>query len=140
VLKVSLVFYLCMYAVALGSLALLWGFAYSAGLVDNFESFMNEVGFENWQFYGEEMFRRCAIIGAILVLTGALLTTLATALLNVISELTGGIKVVVIEADPAPAPATATATAAAMAHRRDNGETAAPVAAQRRGPRLRRQA
>lgn len=111
VLKVSLLFYVCMYVVALASLALLWGFAHSAGLVDNFEGFMSDVGFENWRFYGEEIFRRCAIIGAILVLTGALLTTLATALLNVISELTGGIRVVVIEEVPLPAPAPAAAPA-----------------------------
>jgi len=133
VLKVSLVFYVCMYAVALGSLALLWGFAYSAGLVDNFEGFMSDVGFENWRFYGEEMFRRCAIIGGILVLTGALLTTLATALLNVISELTGGIKVVVIEADPPAAPAPVAPAAAHL-----GGGTADPPPVRRRGLRRRR--
>ncbi|MEJ7585071.1 MAG: DUF3566 domain-containing protein [Acidimicrobiales bacterium] len=108
VLKLVLVFYSCLYAVTMASLALLWGFANSAGLVDNFEGFMEEVGFENWQFYGEDMFRRTAAIGAILVLTGTLLTLLAAALVNVISELTGGIRVVVIEEDPRePTPALA---------------------------------
>ena len=100
VLKLALVFYACIYAVTMASLALLWGFANSAGLVDNFEGFMEEVGFENWQFYGEDMFRRTAAIGGILVLAGTLLTVLAAALVNVISELTGGIRVVVIEEDP----------------------------------------
>jgi Transmembrane domain of unknown function (DUF3566) len=76
---------------------LLWGFAYSAGLIDNFESFMADVGFDDFQFYGDEIFRRAAIIGAVLVLAGAVLTVLATALINVISELTGGIRFVVIE-------------------------------------------
>ncbi len=129
-----------MYVVALASLALLWGFAHSAGLVDNFEGFMSDVGFENWRFYGEEIFRRCAIIGAILVLTGALLTTLATALLNVISELTGGIRVVVIEEVPLPAPAPAAAPAPSAIPPRPRrrpcpaSPPAAPAAPSRAGP------
>jgi hypothetical protein len=107
VLKLALIFFLCMYAVGLVTMAVLWGFANSAGLVDNFESFANEVGWENWQFDGEEMFRQAAVIGAVLVVAATLLSVLATALLNVISELTGGIRLVVIEEDvaaPAPAP------------------------------------
>jgi len=103
VLKVALAFYTCMYVVVLAALALLWGLANSAGLVDNFEGFMDDVGFENWQFYGEDMFRRAAAIGAIAVVTTAILTVLATALVNVISELTGGIRFVVIEEEPDPA-------------------------------------
>jgi hypothetical protein len=97
VLKVSLLFYACVYVVTLLSGVLLWGFAYSAGLIDNFESFMADVGFDDFQFYGDEIFRRAAIIGAVLVLAGGVLTVLATALINVISELTGGIRFVVIE-------------------------------------------
>ena len=97
VLKVSLLFYACVYVVTLLSGVLLWGFAYSAGLIDNFESFMADVGFDDFRFYGDEIFRRAAIIGAVLVLAGGVLTVLATALINVISELTGGIRFVVIE-------------------------------------------
>jgi hypothetical protein len=85
----------------------LWGFANSAGLVDNFESFANEVGWENWQFDGEEMFRQVAGIGAVLLVAATLMTVLAAALLNVISELTGGIRLVVIEEDVSAAPVPA---------------------------------
>lgn len=99
VLKLALVFYACMYVVTMGALVVIWGFAYSAGLVDNFESFANDVGFENWQFYGQDMFRQAAMVGAILVVAFTVLTMLATALVNVISELTGGIRFVVIEED-----------------------------------------
>jgi hypothetical protein len=110
VLKLALSFFVCMYVVGLVSIAVLWAFANSAGLVDNFESFANDVGWENWQFNGEQMFQQAAIIGAVLVVTATLLTVLATALLNVISELTGGIRIVVIEEDvraPEPAPVEA---------------------------------
>lgn len=98
-LKLALAFYTCLYLVTMASAALLWGFANSAGLIDNFEGFMNDVGFQNWQFYGQDMFRKSALIGAILVLLATVLTVLAMALINVISELTGGIRVVVIEED-----------------------------------------
>jgi len=99
VLKLALVFYTCMYVVVMGALVIIWGFAYSAGLVDNFESFANDVGFEHWTFYGEHMFRQAAVIGGVMVVAATVLTVLATALVNVISELTGGIRVVVIEED-----------------------------------------
>jgi hypothetical protein len=102
VLKLALSFFLCMYVVGLVSIAVLWAFANSAGLVDNFESFANDVGWENWQFNGEQMFQQAALIGAVLVVTATLMTVLATALLNVISELTGGIRIVVIEEDVTP--------------------------------------
>jgi hypothetical protein len=99
VLKVSLLFYFCMYLVALGAAVLLWGFAYSAGLIDNFESFMADVGFEDFQFFGDQLFKEIAIVGAVLVVAGALLTVLAIALVNLISEVTGGVRFVVIEID-----------------------------------------
>jgi hypothetical protein len=99
VLKVSLLFYFCMYLVALAASALLWGFAYSAGLIENFESFMADIGFDDFQFFGDQLFKEVAIVGAILVVAGALLTVLAIALVNVISEVTGGVRFVVIEID-----------------------------------------
>ena len=74
VLKLALIFYLCMYAVGLVTMAVLWGFANSAGLVDNVESFANEVGCENWQFDGEQMFRRRRSSAAVLVVAATLLT------------------------------------------------------------------
>jgi hypothetical protein len=55
------------------------------------------------------------VIGAVLVVAATLMTVLATALLNVISELTGGIRLVVIEEDVA---ATQAAVAAAAEGRR----------------------
>ncbi len=97
VLKLSLVFYTCMYVVVMAALVVLWGFAYSTGLVDNFESFANDVGFEHWQFYGQHMFHQAAVIGGVLVVAATIVTVLATALVNVISELTGGIRIVMIE-------------------------------------------
>lgn len=102
VLKLSLVLYTCLYAATLASLAAIWGVAYSTGLIRKLQSFLGDVGLDNFRFYGDQMFRACAAIGAVLVLAGALITVLTVALINLISELTGGIRVVVIEEEPWP--------------------------------------
>lgn len=102
VLKLSLVLYTCLYAATLAALAAVWGIAYSAGLIHKLQSFLGDVGLDNFRFYGDQMFRACAAIGAVLVLAGTLITVLTVALINLISELTGGIRVVVIEEEPLP--------------------------------------
>lgn len=97
VLKVAIVFYTCMFGIVLGSVAALWALAVSAGLVDDIEGFLRQSGFEDYQFDGERMFRQVAFIGAVVTLVVTVFTVLAAALVNVISELTGGIRFVVIE-------------------------------------------
>lgn len=102
VLKLSLVLYFCMYAAIMATLVALWGLAYSTGTIEKLQSFLGDVGLENFNFYGERMFKACLIIGGVGVIAATVATVLATALVNVISELTGGIRVVVIEEDVAP--------------------------------------
>lgn len=101
-LKLSLVLYTCLYVATLAMLAVLWGIAYSSGQIENLQNFLGDVGLENYRFYGDQMFKACAAIGAVGVLAGTLLTVLTAALVNVISEMTGGIRLVVIEEDPRP--------------------------------------
>ncbi len=97
VLKLSLVLFTCLYAAVLGVIVVLWGLAYSTGQIDNLQKFLADVGLENYRFYGDQMFRACAAIGAVGVLAGTIITVLTAALVNVISEITGGIRLVVIE-------------------------------------------
>ncbi|MEZ5137616.1 MAG: DUF3566 domain-containing protein [Acidimicrobiales bacterium] len=99
VLKLSLVVYACLYAAILATLAALWGIAYSSGTIDNLQSFLEDVGLEDFTFYGNQMFRAAAAVGAVGVMAGTVVTVLAAALVNVISEITGGIRLVVIEED-----------------------------------------
>lgn len=99
VLKLSLVVYTCLYIAVLATLAALWGILYQSGNVDKLQSFLGDVGLENFTFYGNQMFRACAAIGAVGVLAGTVITVLATALINIISEMTGGIRLIVIEED-----------------------------------------
>lgn len=100
VLKLSLVLYTCLYLAVLATLVLIWGVAYSSGQIENLQSFLSDVGLQNYRFYGDQMFRACAAIGAVGVLAGTVLTVLTAALINVISETTGGIRLVVIEEEP----------------------------------------
>lgn len=102
VLKLALVLYTCLYVATLAALVTLWAAAYSTGLVENLQSFLGDVGLDNFRFYGDQMFRACAAIGAVLVLAGTLITVLTVALINLISELTGGIRIVIIEEEPWP--------------------------------------
>ncbi|MBX3284915.1 MAG: DUF3566 domain-containing protein [Actinobacteria bacterium] len=102
VLKLSLVLYTCLYVAVLATLALVWGLAYSSGQIENLQDFLADVGLENYRFYGDQMFRACAAIGAVGVLAGTVVTVLTAALVNIISETTGGIRLVVIEEDVAP--------------------------------------
>jgi hypothetical protein len=99
VLKLALLVYTCLYGAVLATLAALWGLLYSSGSVERLQSFLADVGLDNFTFYGDQMFRAAAAIGAVGVLAGTVITVLATALINVISEMTGGIRLVVIEED-----------------------------------------
>lgn len=99
VLKLALVVYTCAYLATLVTLAGAWGLLYSSGQVDKLESFLGDVGLENFTFYGNQMFQATAAIGAVGVIAATVITVLATALVNLISEMTGGIRVVVIEED-----------------------------------------
>lgn len=102
VLKLSVVLFTCLYVAVLVSLAVVWNLAYRTGQIDNLQKFLADVGLENYRFYGDRMFKACMAIGAVGVLAGTVLTVLTTALVNVVSEITGGIRFVVIEEDVGP--------------------------------------
>ncbi len=109
VLKIALVFNTIMLGVVLGAVALLWGLANTTGLVDDLEGFLRDAGFEDFRFQGGRMFEQVAFIGAVGALAATVFLVLATALVNLISEITGGIRFTVIEEivdEPAPAAAS----------------------------------
>lgn len=97
VLKVALIFNTIMLGICLGAVAVLWGLASTTGLVDDLEGFLRDSGFEDFRFDGDRMFTQVAFIGAVLTLATTVLLVLAAALLNLISEMTGGIRFTVIE-------------------------------------------
>ncbi len=97
VLKISIVFNTVMFGIALGAVAVLWGLATTTGLVEDLEGFLRDSGFEDFRFEGDVMFRQVAFIGGVVTLAVTVFTVLAAALFNLISEVTGGVRFVVIE-------------------------------------------
>jgi hypothetical protein len=99
VLKVSLCFYLCALVVALGAGMVLWMIASGANVVDNVESFMDDLGFADFKFLSWRILKAATLIGLVLVALGTMLTVLAAAFYNLFSELVGGVEITVVEQD-----------------------------------------
>lgn len=104
VMKVSFIFYLCMYVVTLVALVAIWNVADRAGAIENVEGFIESVGFESFEFVPDQLFEATALGGAILAVLATALTALAAVLFNLISDLVGGIRLTVIE-EPGSMPA-----------------------------------
>ena len=102
VLKVSLIFYLCGYVVTMVAGILLWNIAERADMIDKLEDFVEELGaYERFELLPDVILERSLLIGAILTVVATGLTVLAAVLFNLISDLVGGIRVVVLEEDTA---------------------------------------
>lgn len=101
VLKLSLVFYLCVCAVLLVAATLLWIGASITGVVGNVESFFRDAGFDGFRLSPLQMLRAVVLIGLILVVTGTLANVLLAKLFNVLSDTVGGIRITLAE-DVAP--------------------------------------
>jgi hypothetical protein len=105
VLKVSLVFYVCCYIVTMVAGILLWNLGHV--VVEKVESFIEDYGsFELFEFDADQILEASLLLGGVLVVVATGLTVLAAVLFNLISDLVGGIRVVVLEEESArPAPA-----------------------------------
>ncbi len=99
VFKVTLLGGLVLYVVFLIATALGWSLLNATGQVHSIEQFMRQIGFENWSFDGPRLFQGAALAGAVLLTAGSVLITLWAAIVNLISEATGGIRFTVIETD-----------------------------------------
>jgi hypothetical protein len=105
VFKLSFVFYLCLFVIVVIAGLLLWSMAVNAGdTIDNLESFIVDIGFEDFEFVAGDLLRGLLVFGAVLVVVGTVVTTLLAILFNLISDLVGGIRYTVIEpVEPDPA-------------------------------------
>ncbi len=102
VLKVSLIFYFCLWVILLIAGVILWSFAVGSGTVDNIENFIRELfALESFEFNADEIFRASAIGGLVLVVAGAGFTVLMAVLFNLISDITGGVRFTVVEEETA---------------------------------------
>jgi hypothetical protein len=107
-LKVSFLFYLCLWLILLVAGVILWAGASSTGVIDNVESFIEELfGLERFAFEGGQMFRGIFFGGFALVVVGTAFNVLIAVLFNLISDLTGGLRLTVVEVERAPVERTA---------------------------------
>ncbi len=102
VLKISLVFYFCLWIIFTIASVMLWSAAVGSGMVDNVEDFIKELfALESFSFDADKLFRASAIAGLLFVVAGSGFTVLMAVLFNLISDLTGGIRISVVELETA---------------------------------------
>jgi len=102
VLKVSLILYFCAWVVMLFVGVTLWNLAVNSGLVSNVENFVVELfALESFKINADQIFRIAAVGGLVMVLAGSGLTVLGAVLFNLISDVTGGVRLTVVEEETA---------------------------------------
>ena len=97
VFKISLVFYLTVCLVLLIAGSLLWAGAAMAGVVENIERFIEDIGFADFEFSAARILQAATAIGLTLVVGGTLGNTLLAFLYNLISDVSGGLRVTLTE-------------------------------------------
>ena len=111
VLKLSIVYYLAVFLVILVAGVLLWAGATSIGAIENIESFMVDIGFDDFKFVGSQMLSGVALGGLVLVVAGTVANVILCALFNLMGDVTGGLRLTLQEDVPRPAKGRATGTA-----------------------------
>ena len=102
VLKVCLVFYLCVWGLLVIATRMLWSAADEAGTISKVESFIEELfALETFTFDSAQIFRIFVLGGLVLVVGGIGVTVVLVILFNLISDLTGGIRFTMVEEETA---------------------------------------
>ncbi len=102
VLKIGLIFYLCVWGMSVIAFSMIWGAASDAGTIQKFESFIEQLfALETFQFNAEQIFRIFILGGLVMVVGGTAITVVLVVVFNLISDLMGGIRITVIEEETA---------------------------------------
>jgi hypothetical protein len=103
VFKVATLFIACLWGIVVLASLLIWRAAVTSGSVDNTEDFIVDLGFEDFNFDPEQMFESLLSAGAVMAIASIFFVWLLTILFNLICDITGGIRVTMIEQDLADA-------------------------------------
>lgn len=97
-LKLSLILYLCLWAVLLVAALILWNAVDSTGLIDRIEAFVTQIfGLESFAFDPGQIFRVYALASLVMAVLATLFNVMAAVLFNLISELVGGLRIMLVE-------------------------------------------
>lgn len=98
VLKLSFLFYLCIMAVIMGALIILYGVLGAIGAIGNVEDLIRELfSDENFQIHGDWLFTRGLTVGLVMVILWTLINVFVAFLYNLLSDIVGGIEVTLSE-------------------------------------------
>jgi hypothetical protein len=100
VLKLSLIFYFCVWLIVFFGLMIAFGIASSLGVVDKTAQFWGKLFSDagaNFKISGEWIFDRLFLVGSLMVVVAAILNLIVTFLYNLISDVVGGLEVTLSE-------------------------------------------
>jgi len=103
VLKVSLVFYLCVLIVVLISGVVLWNVSQAFNFTHDIEKSVKTLfGYNTFTLHPTPMFEYTALGGVVLAVVGTLVNLLVTMTYNLIADVVGGIQIVVVTEETGP--------------------------------------
>ena len=103
VFKVASIFVACIWGVVVLASLLVWRAAVTSGSVENTEDFIIDLGFEDFNFNPQQMFEALLSAGAVIAIASIFFIWLLTVLFNLICDITGGLRITMIEQDLADA-------------------------------------
>lgn len=101
VLKLSLVFFLCVWVMFMVAVVIVWSIAESSGTIGKIEDLLRELDITNSGFDGTFIFRQYGLFGLVMAFACTIATTVGTIVFNLVSDLIGGIWITVIEEETA---------------------------------------
>lgn len=99
VFKVASIFIAAVWAIVVLASLLIWRVAVSSGSVDNTEDFIKDLGFEDFSFDPQQMFESLLSAGAVVAIALVFFVVLLTVLFNLVCDITGGLRITMIEQD-----------------------------------------
>jgi hypothetical protein len=98
VLKISFLFYICIMAVILGALVILYGVLGAIGAIQNVEDLIRELfSDDTFKIHGDWLFSRGLAVGLAMVVLWTLINVFVAFLYNLLSDIVGGIEVTLSE-------------------------------------------
>ncbi len=105
VFRVALVFSIALWLILVIAAVIIWQVAVVTGAVGHLETFLGELlADKSFELDGGQLLRAAGLSGLVLVVAGTGFAVLLGLLFNVISELTGGLRLSVIELETARRP------------------------------------